>query len=84
MIGPDGEEYVQMRLSDDPAFETFRLGPDEEIARIETTLSEIQAPAVSVSIHFDVNDWLSSRDESEMWDLLGRLKDFFGPTPQRP
>ena len=80
MIGPDGEHYEQMRLSDDPSFETMRLGPDARMT-FESKLEDIQLPAVQVTINFDVSDYLSSHTDEEAWSFMAKLKDLFSPIP---
>ena len=83
MIGPDGEHYEQMRLSDDPSFETMRLGPDARMT-FESKLEELQLPSVQVTINFDVNEYLSMNSEEKMWELVGKFRDLFAPNLGRP
>lgn len=51
------------------------------LARLETKTEEIALPAVSVSVAFDLNDYLDGHTEAEAFDLIGKLKDLLAAPP---
>lgn len=46
-----------------------------EISTLSTTFA-----TSPLYVNFDVNEFLLGHTEAELWDMLGKLKDFFEPS----
>ena len=48
---------------------------EEALATLETNLEAVHLPSTGLYVNFDVNDYLDTHSNAELFDLVGKLKD---------